>query len=150
MNRTAIVVGGLAVLLIVGGVLATSMNRPPPPQAPKPLTAAELAMREEAAQRTRPHTVLKVEIERGVKSAKGEGLILSGVVVNSADFAVKDPEIHCLIHAANYQRLARLAKILEGEIPAKGSKRFENFEIGDLPPGVSGFNCGVDVAAVAS
>ena len=143
------IVGALAVALIVGVVLIGSLNRPPPPPAPKPPTATELAAQEEAAQRTRPHTVLKVEIERGVKSAKGEGLILSGVVINSADFAVKDPEIHCLIHAANYQRLARLAKTLEGEIPAKGSKRFADFEIGDLPPGVSGFNCGVDVATVA-
>ncbi len=147
LKTGAAVVAVLAVVGIVAAVVIGTHDRSPPtPPAPPP-TKAQLAAQALAAQRTRPHTVLSIDGLRGEKSLEGNALLLSGTVVNTASFDIKDPTIRCLLTGASHTQIGQLIQTLEGVIPARGTKAFARFKVGDLgATPVGGFNCAVTAA----
>lgn len=76
-----------------------------------------------------PEKALTLDVS-GVKGGFETVLILSGTVSSVADFEIKDVEIVCDLFANSGTRVGRVTETLYEVVPAKGSKRFSELNMG--------------------
>jgi hypothetical protein len=165
-SRTARVLSflwlGFCVFCWVVGSVASTVTLPDEPQGAEPevsaivpeKTAEELAIERKADLQREyerdPEKALTLDV-RGTKGGFETVLLISGSVSSAADFDVKDVEIVCELFANSGTRVGRVSETLYEVIPANGTKRFSELNMGFMGGAgqVATFECTARRAAKA-
>lgn len=165
-SRTARVLSflwlGFCVLGWMVGSVVSTVTLPDGPQGAEPevsavvpeKTAEELALEREAELQREyerdPEKALTLDV-RGTKGGFETVLLISGSVSSAADFDIKDVEIVCELFANSGTRVGRVTETLYEVIPANGTKRFSELNMGFMGGAgqVARFDCAARRAARA-
>ena len=120
------VVGGLFVIVVVLGVIGSLAGGGKPAA---PLTPAEAAAKAAESLRANPEQALDLDI-KWRSGGFNTVMILSGRLTSRADFAVKDPMIRCTLSGPSGTQVGRVVQTLYRVVPAKGSIRFKELNMG--------------------
>lgn len=99
--------------------------------------------------RRNPENYLKLEQVSGTKGGFDTVLIISGRVRNSSDVALKDPTFRCELFGASGTRVGTVQETLFEQIPAQGTKRFSELNMGFMgSTQVATYSCRITDAEV--
>lgn len=133
---------------------------PPTAERTPEQTAAELeAAKERAAAKEKeaayrairrdPEDSLSLQNVKGRKDGFGTVLMIGGTINNSSDYDIKDPRIRCELSGPSGTTVGSVRETLYEVVPAKGSKRFRELNMGFLSSSqVSRFVCEIVDATV--
>lgn len=150
----------LAVVIVVGfsqpgDQAADDPSNPAAATAGPAKTPEQLALEAAEAQRKAyerdPETALTLSNVTGAKGGFDTVLIISGTITNAADFAIKDPVIRCDLTGPSGTHIGSVRQDLFEIVPANGSKRFTELNMGFMASSqTSGFDCVIMQATAAS